>query len=133
MEISVIKDIASFGFQSKKDSFKVILRCRLAVFRAAVFFHDLEDLIPEPNRLVHVVDADAYKWRRDRLSCSGVLGEKTHAVGHFLALHPTGGTHGVSLQELRRHLCCAADAFEPLPGLRVNFLCLQNAAVPLLG
>ena len=56
----------------------------------------MEDLILEPNRLVHVVDADVDKRRRDRLSRGGVLGEENNAVGHFLALHPTGGTHSVS-------------------------------------
>ena len=75
---------------------KVILRRRLAVFRAAVFFHDLEYLIPEPNRMVHVVDADVDKRGRNRLPRGGVLGEETNAVGHFLALHPTSGTHSVS-------------------------------------
>ena len=76
---------------------RVILRRRFAVFRAAVFFHDLEDLIPEPNRLVHVVDADVDKRGRNRLSRGGVLGEETHAVRHFLALHPPGRTYGITL------------------------------------
>ena len=88
----------------------------------------MEDLIPEPNRLIHVIDADVNKRRRDRLSCSGVLGEETHTVGYFLTLHPAGGTYGVTLQKLRRYLCGTADAFEPLPGFRVNFLRLQDAA-----
>ena len=36
-------------------------------------------------------------------------------------------------QELRRDLCGAAGTLEPLPGFCINFLRLQNPAVPLLG
>src|SRR5699024_1548594 len=80
---------------------QIILGRYLPVIGAAVFLHDLEDLVPEPHRLVHVVDADINKRRRNRLLRGGMLGEETHAVGHLLALNPAGAAHGVPLQKLR--------------------------------
>ena len=46
---------------------QIILGRDLPVIRAAVFFHDLEDLVPEPHRLVHVINADVDERGRDRL------------------------------------------------------------------
>ena len=62
-----------------------------------------------------------------------MLGEKTHTVGHLLALNPAGAAHGVPLQELWRHLCRAAHLFQPLPGFRVYLLRLERTPVTLLG
>src|SRR5699024_10897262 len=77
---------------------QIILGRYLPVIGAAVFLHDLEDLVPEPHRLVHVVDADIDERGRNRLLGGRVLGEKAHAVGHLLALNPAGTAHGVPLQ-----------------------------------
>ena len=77
---------------------QIILGRNLPVIGAAVFLHDLEDLVPEPHRLVHVVDTDIDERGRDRLLGSWVLGEESHAVGHLLALNPAGAAHGVTLQ-----------------------------------
>ena len=81
----------------------------LAVIGAAVFLHDLEDLVPEPHRRVHVVDADVDERGRDRLlgrwdawrgiPC-GWSSPRTESSGRC--------TWGVPLQKLRRHLRRAA-------------------------
>src|SRR5699024_8290060 len=55
---------------------QIILRRNVPVIGAAIFLYDLEDLVPQPHRLVHVVDANVDKRRRDRLLGSGVLGEE---------------------------------------------------------
>src|SRR5699024_988592 len=53
---------------------QIILGRTLPVIGAAVFFHDLEDFVPEPHRLVHIVDADIDERRRDWLLGGRVLG-----------------------------------------------------------
>ena len=47
------------SFPCPKQSFhEVVLRGDLAVIRGAVVLHDLEDLVPQPHGLIHIVDAD---------------------------------------------------------------------------
>ena len=52
---------------------QAILRSCFAVFRAAVFFDDLEYFIPQPHGLIHVVDTDVDERGRYRLLRGGML------------------------------------------------------------
>ena len=66
----------------------------------AVFFNDLEYLVPKPYSLIHVIDADIDEWGGNGFLRSGVLGKEPHSVCHLLALNPSGAAHGIPLQEL---------------------------------
>lgn len=75
MRSATLSGWAGFTFSNISSSFpcteqalhQIVLGRNLPVICAAVFLHDLENLIPEPHRLVHVVDADIDERRWDRL------------------------------------------------------------------
>jgi hypothetical protein len=111
----------------------VVLRIRAAVLCGAVFFHDLEDLVPQAVCLIHVVDSDVDERRRDRLPGCRMLGEVSELGRHFFALNPSRRAHRVALQQLRRHGLGYAELVKPFPGLAVDVGGLQSGAVMLPG
>ena len=114
---------------------QIILGRHLPVIGAAVFLHNLEDLVPEPHRLVHVVDADVDKRGRNRAFLRGrMLGKEPPCGWSSPRTESSGALHmAYRSNSCGDNLCGTADFLQPLPGFRINFLCLERTSVTLLG
>ena len=104
----------------QKHFHEVILRALPFVPGRAVLLYHLENLVPEPRGLRHVVLGHRDIRALDRLPCRRMLGEKAILRNGLFALDPSGCAHRVPFEKLLRNEHGASALLEPLPCLFVN-------------
>ena len=104
----------------QKHFHEVILRALPFVPGRAVLLYHLENLVPEPRGLRHVVLGYRDIRALDRLPCRRMLGEKAILRNGLFALDPSGCAHRVPFEKLLRNEHGASTLLEPLPCLFVN-------------